>query len=391
MISRSQSPSTPKAFQSEIASLKDQNTILKEKLKDSSEQIRNLEKCRDNLNEELASRKDHHENYLMLRQTEIELSKATEALAEKNVEFSALTDQVGSLKEELSAYEKHFDFDVEPETTANLSNVSLSSMDRGTLKRAVEEALYEPETKRPKLASEISIGRYVDSATQDFYREAGNAVLRKAARGGLINPLHFKVGEDGLVGLTNLGRERMEMSEMAKKVPYEDWKAQNDAKMTQKVRGLMVRARFLTHGHISMVGVVTCLKNSDVLSAGNLVETLDSIVTATATLLDSLSSTRAALERQIGRTKSRRAREEEAEQLRPTLMSLLKELHGGYRDRKLEVSMRFDIMAGGYVGLVEVARASFNKYCELVRVRDTARSESKIPDAYLSPLAHVPS
>ena len=48
-----------------------------------------------------------------------------------------------------------------PTTTANLPRVSLSSMDRGTLKRAVEEALYEPKGKRLKVSSEI-IGRYVD-------------------------------------------------------------------------------------------------------------------------------------------------------------------------------------------------------------------------------------
>jgi len=359
--------------------------------KDLSEQIRNLEKYRDKLNEDLASRKDHYEDYLMLRQTEIDLRKAAEALAEKNIECSELTDQVENLKEELSAYEEHFDFDMEPENTASHASISLSCMDRRTLKRAVEEMLFEPETKRLKLSTEISVGRYVDSATQDFYREAGNAVLRKAARGGLINPLHFKVGEDGLVGLTNLGRERMEMAEMAKQVPYEDWKAQHDAKMTQKVRGLMVEAGFLTHGHISMVGLVADLENSKVVSAGNLLETLDNIIAVTETLLHSLSCTSDVLAKIFERTKGRRAREEEVGKHRTTLVSLLKDLHGSYEDRNLEGSVQLEIVAGGSRGLVEVARTTHNKYRKLLKMRDTVRKESKIPDAYLSPLAHVPS
>lgn len=328
---------------------------------------------------------------MTLRQTEIELSKATEVIAENNVERAALTGQVENLKEELSAYKEPFEGEREPTTTANVASVSLSCMDRGTLKRAVEEALFEPETKRLKLSSEISLGRYVDPATQDFYREAGNAVLRKAARGGLINPLHFKVGEDGLVGLTNLGRERMEMSEMAKQVPHEDWKAQHDAKMTQKVRGLMVQAGFLTHGHISMVGLVTYFEQSEVVSAGNLIEELDSIIAATETLLHSLSGTRDVLANIFERTYVYRSREDEAGKHRTTLVSLLKDLHGSYGDRSLEGYVQLEIITGGSRGLVEVARASHDKYRKLLRMRDTVRNESKIPDAYLSPLAHVPS
>lgn len=76
---------------------------------------------------------------------------------------------------------------------------------------------------------------------------------------GAYYPLTLQGGKSWPRGLDEARcRERMEMLGVAKQVPYEDWKAQHDAKMTKEVRDLMVSARFLTHGHVSVAGLVTC-------------------------------------------------------------------------------------------------------------------------------------
>ncbi|PNP74070.1 hypothetical protein FNYG_12586 [Fusarium nygamai] len=73
-----------------------------------------------------------------------------------------------------------------------------------SLKRKMQEELYDPVSKKMKSASEVSLemGSFSTEVAGRYMSVVHNEVFRMAGRSGLINQADFDVGSDGVVGLS---------------------------------------------------------------------------------------------------------------------------------------------------------------------------------------------
>ncbi|KAF5547323.1 hypothetical protein FMEXI_5232 [Fusarium mexicanum] len=73
-----------------------------------------------------------------------------------------------------------------------------------SLKRKMQEELYDPISKKIKPASEVNLemGSFTTEVAGRYMSVVHNEVFRMAGRAGLINPADFDVGSDGVVGLS---------------------------------------------------------------------------------------------------------------------------------------------------------------------------------------------
>ncbi|KAF5564359.1 hypothetical protein FPHYL_4783 [Fusarium phyllophilum] len=73
-----------------------------------------------------------------------------------------------------------------------------------SLKRKMQEELYDPISKKMKPASQVSLemSSFSTEVAGRYMSVVHNEVFRMAGRSGLINPADFDVGSDGVVGLS---------------------------------------------------------------------------------------------------------------------------------------------------------------------------------------------
>ncbi|KAF5247438.1 hypothetical protein FANTH_6385 [Fusarium anthophilum] len=73
-----------------------------------------------------------------------------------------------------------------------------------SLKRKMQEELYDPISKKIKPASEVNLemGSFTTEVAARYMSVIHNEGFRMAGRAGLINPADFDVGSDGVVGLS---------------------------------------------------------------------------------------------------------------------------------------------------------------------------------------------
>ncbi|KAF5712863.1 hypothetical protein FMUND_8141 [Fusarium mundagurra] len=73
-----------------------------------------------------------------------------------------------------------------------------------SLKRKMQDELYDPVSKRMKPASQVSLemGSFTTEVAGRYLSVVHNEVFRMAGRSGFINPADFDVGSDGVVGLS---------------------------------------------------------------------------------------------------------------------------------------------------------------------------------------------
>ncbi|KAI1026277.1 hypothetical protein LB504_011351 [Fusarium proliferatum] len=81
---------------------------------------------------------------------------------------------------------------------------SLLTTPHASLKRKMQEELYHPISKKMKPASQVTleIGSFSPEVAGRYMSIVHNEVFRVAGRAGLINPVDFDVGSDGVIGLS---------------------------------------------------------------------------------------------------------------------------------------------------------------------------------------------
>jgi len=267
-----------------------------------------------------------------------------------------LEDKIDELKELLESYDTNWKEESESEDP--LPAASLHAMNRVQRKRIADEALFTVDpaaagTKRLKLSTEINIGH--------------NKVLRETASRGLINPLHFKVGEHGLVGITELARQRLELAKKMSGVPYDKWKAEKEAELTLRLHGFMTKMGFFEYGHRSMIGLGLRLKNSDPVSTGLLVENLEDIIQQTDRDRRDLNSIRVKIRDKILNKTRHTAKDAKwFEKVMEELTPLLKRLFSRYGDERLSTGLRTALGLGDYEHAVSEAKEISDKYDKLI-------------------------
>ncbi|RBR18015.1 hypothetical protein FVER53590_29623 [Fusarium verticillioides] len=80
-----------------------------------------------------------------------------------------------------------------------------------SLKRKMQEELYDPISKKMKSASEVSLemGSFSMEVAGRYMSVVHNELFRIAGRAGLINPADLDVGSDGVVGLSKHALEKV--------------------------------------------------------------------------------------------------------------------------------------------------------------------------------------
>ncbi|CAH0003992.1 unnamed protein product [Clonostachys byssicola] len=127
-------------------------------------------------------------------------------------------------------------------------------------KRKVEEEMYaddERGNKKLRTTDSMEFGGLSDANLNgvcQFVSIAQNEVLRVAAKGGLINHLYFKITPRGILGITPIGMERIDLFHRSKTEPklIEDWKLARGAEFSKKVRKIITESGFQNHSHPSL-------------------------------------------------------------------------------------------------------------------------------------------
>ncbi|KAF5714764.1 hypothetical protein FGLOB1_3326 [Fusarium globosum] len=81
---------------------------------------------------------------------------------------------------------------------------SVLATPHASLKRKMQEELYNPVSKKMKPASQVTLemGSFSPEVAGRYLSVVHNEVFRVAGRAGLINPADFDVGSDGVIGLS---------------------------------------------------------------------------------------------------------------------------------------------------------------------------------------------
>ncbi|CAG9941548.1 unnamed protein product [Clonostachys rosea f. rosea IK726] len=145
-------------------------------------------------------------------------------------------------------------------------------------KRKVEEEMYATDqlgNKRLRTTDSMAFEGLSDGNLDgvcSFVSTAQNEVLRVAAKGGLINHLHFKITARGILGITPLGMERIDLFHRSKTEPklIEDWESNRGAEFSNMVREIITESRFQDHSHPSLHYLAKQLEDGRDLSMGNL-------------------------------------------------------------------------------------------------------------------------
>ncbi|OIW28849.1 hypothetical protein CONLIGDRAFT_715304 [Coniochaeta ligniaria NRRL 30616] len=370
------------ATESGVQRLREEKVVLEK-------EIAKLKADANELREKLAYPEDHLKTYRELQQAQFEVMELSKRL-------SLRINELSELEEQLQIYKDAYGEDVETEARPARSEtrVQLSTLAPGALKRAAQEAVYgdeaQPHGKRLKLSQEINLASYVSPATGDFYRHAHNTVLRVAGMGGLINPMHFKVSEQGIVSFTDLGRQRAEMQGQTV-VPYEDWKSDMQSNMTKMIRAVISEAGFFSHGHASMLRLIRLLKSPDVVPISNLIDALSFIEEETEGLRGTLLETMEQVKKGAHSLFLRDIDTVPVEAQRQALVGVLKDLYGLYEDRSLPPDLVLKTtFFSDTTALLDAAGVIYNYYKDVSMTFNIIQKESKIPDVYLSPLQHHP-
>lgn len=156
-------------------------------------------------------------------------------------------------------------------------------------KRKVEEEMYATDqlgNKRLRTTDSMAFEGLSDGNLDgvcSFVSTAQNEVLRVAAKGGLINHLHFKITPRGILGMTPLGMERIDLFHRSKTEPklIEDWKSTRGAEFSKQVRGIITESRFQDNSHPSLHYLAKQLEDGRNLSMGTLREHLIAVESET--------------------------------------------------------------------------------------------------------------
>ncbi|KAF7556849.1 hypothetical protein G7Z17_g1155 [Cylindrodendrum hubeiense] len=155
-------------------------------------------------------------------------------------------------------------------------------LNRSSLKRKVEQALFAVDgpSKRMKPSTEvnqISLDHPSLSGITHYLSAVHNGVMRVAATGGLISPLHFDVTKSGTIAITKLGLERANLFTAHKSQPLliQNWTKEKSAEMSARVRELMHRGGFFNCGHLSLLRLKNGLENGGEMNPGSLVDALN--------------------------------------------------------------------------------------------------------------------
>ncbi|CAH0015707.1 unnamed protein product [Clonostachys rhizophaga] len=156
-------------------------------------------------------------------------------------------------------------------------------------KRKVEEEMYATDqlgNKRLRTTDSMAFEGLSDGNLDgvcSFVSTAQNEVLRVAAKGGLINHLHFKITPRGILGITPLGMETIDRFHWSKTEPQliEDWESTRGAEFSKKVREIITESRFQDHSHPSLHYLAKQLEDGRNLSMGTLRDHLASVESET--------------------------------------------------------------------------------------------------------------
>ncbi|CAH0036363.1 unnamed protein product, partial [Clonostachys solani] len=141
-------------------------------------------------------------------------------------------------------------------------------------KRKVEEEMYATDqlgNKRLRTTDSMVFEGLSDKNLDGvccFVSTAQNEVLRVAAKGGLINHLHFNITPRGILGITPLGMERIDLFHRFKSEPklLADWKSTRGAQFSKEVRQIINESGFQDHSHPSLYYLVKQLEDGRDLS-----------------------------------------------------------------------------------------------------------------------------
>lgn len=260
----------------------------------------------------------------------------------------------------------------------------LAQMDRPALKRVVDESVFQPGRpyKRLKPAPLSDASRYLDPKTAEFLMLVHQEVLYQAGKGGLINPLHFKL-TDGVLGITKEGLERCKLFQErpSQRRLIDAWVEKSHMEMSKRVRDHLEAAGFMVQGHKSLLPLCNRLRDGKVMEVGNLVEYLQDVITRTGPLCDSLGDCLKPIteEKVVDWT----------DELVFNLAKHLTPLYALRETSKLSAEMATFLLLGGTrnLQLKVVARLEgiIGRYNKFSKLEQTITVDSRIPHYYISP------
>ncbi|KPM43712.1 hypothetical protein AK830_g2890 [Neonectria ditissima] len=138
----------------------------------------------------------------------------SQTLATLRRQVAALEEVIATKDSKIAELSQRIETISHPQGDGRLTEgVSSQFMDlsRASLKRKVQEDLFFVDDKRMKPSTLVDLTSLTDPSLDGVTRYlsiAHNEVLRVAATGGLINPMHFDVTRAGTVALSSLGLEQ---------------------------------------------------------------------------------------------------------------------------------------------------------------------------------------
>lgn len=344
----------------------------------------------------------------MWEATQNELTKAAETIAQKEVEASKLQFELDLAREQLSIYLYSCDEDVAVPSAEPSGQGVLEKMTSAGLKRTAEEALFitDGPSKRLKHPSSITLESYIGEKAGKLLSVAQNMILREGARGGLFNPMHFKVGGQGLICITELGLERIRLfkESPSQRALHERWVEDKTAEANKRVGEILTRADFYNYGHKSLLTFATDIKRDNNLSIGNLVEGIQEVDAATRPIIGRMRESLKTLETYLNPRKtdyptwtiqSQATYNEEMgngrmEAMKSTANKIIEDLkliYCHYRDGTLPRDLRLSIAITPVPGspLIGKFRGICDSYAKLAEEAERIREDSRIPHHLVAP------
>ncbi|KAH7162193.1 hypothetical protein B0J13DRAFT_633082 [Dactylonectria estremocensis] len=265
-------------------------------------------------------------------------------------------------------------------------------MSRADLKQKVEGDLFTTDGRKKKMkpSTEVYQPALENPCLEGIKRYtsiAHNEVLRVAATGGLLNPVHFDVTKTGTIAITKLGLEKAALytKHVSKPVLIENWESEKAAEMSQLVRRLMDKGGFFDCGHVSVQRLSFGLRFDRIMESKALIEALHNVNKKTLPVRLKLKECYDDLKI----TMKDEWTPENSAKLKPLLLSLY---HTEQNELSFETKYRLSDTQSGIprMMLIEHISMILNNYHSLISAANTVKKNSRIPDHHLAPCAPRP-
>ncbi|KAF7556915.1 hypothetical protein G7046_g6176 [Stylonectria norvegica] len=267
-------------------------------------------------------------------------------------------------------------------------NDEFESLNRGDIKRKVEDDLCFPTSKRMRHSGELlgtALSKSKFSNMSTYLSIWHNKVLHMAVVGKLINPQHFDVASTGQVVLSPLGMARVKLTlkHDNESSMVEEWNATQLSQAVPRIESVMNKGNFFQRGHASLTPLKMRLQSQKGLTLGNLHEDMLEVKRQTSAPLKKLAETAEML--------SRSRDDLFGDLTRFELRSQMQDLFGSYDDRALSMNMQLVLMDPlasrdrKQVDIFQLIETRVKTYDNLFSTIENIVEESRVPGHYFSP------